>query len=164
MSGTKFTIKRDQLKVEMERVYDAPLEVVFNAFVDSDLISRWWGPRGTATIVDKNDVEPGGAWRFIVRNASGKEDSFSGKYVRVSPPDSVTRTFNYDPIGPGHELTETAEFESLDGGKTRLRTISEYKTIEELDGMVASGMERGATESFDRLGELLEIIKTAEKA
>jgi len=158
-SATRFTVKRDELRVEMERVYDASPERVFNAFIDSDLVSKWWGPRGTTTIIDKNEVRPGGAWRFVVRSQSGKEEAFNGKYVEIKPHASITHTFNYEPIGPGHELKETATFQPVENGKTKVTTTSFYDRIEELDGMVGSGMEKGAVETFERLAELLEATK-----
>lgn len=163
MPNSNFMVRRDELKVIMERVFDAPRDLVFKAFTDSKLISNWWGPRGSTTIVDKNELKKGGGWRFVVRGSSGKEDAFSGKYLEIDSPTFVSHTFNYEPIGPGHELVESASFEKLEGGRTRLTTVSEYNAIEELEGMVGAGMEKGATESYDRLGELLETIKKAEE-
>ena len=55
---------------------------------------------------------------------------------------------------PGHILVETATFEDL-GGRTKLTTRSLFHTTEERDGMLASGMERGLTEAYEQLDELL---------
>jgi len=159
MSSTTFEIKRDELRVEMRRTFNATAERVFKAFIDSDLVSRWWGPRGSTTIVDRNEVRPGGTWRFIIRGSNGKEVAFSGRYIEIEPVKSITHTFNFEPIGPGHELKETATFESVGDGRTRVTTISYYDKIEELEGMVGSGMEKGARETYDRLAELLETTK-----
>ncbi len=55
----------------------------------------------------------------------------------------------------GHILTESTDFEDLEG-KTKVTTSSSYANIEDLEGMVAMGMESGARESYERLAELVE--------
>lgn len=149
-----FIIKRDERKVVMERTFDAPREAVFQAFVDSQAIPNWWGLRHHTTTVDKNDVRAGGAWRFVSQDARGNEYGFHGVYKKIDPPNLLSATFNVEHIPGDHELVQTATFESLDG-KTKVTEIATYATVEDLDGMVAAGMESGATESWDRLAELL---------
>jgi uncharacterized protein YndB with AHSA1/START domain len=141
-------------EIVSERVFDAPRERVFAAYTNPELISRWWGPRGTATTVDKMDVRPGGAWRFVVHNDSdGEETGFRGTYREVTPPERIVQTFEWEGM-PGHVIVETATFEDL-GARTRVTNTSLFHTPEERDGMLASGMEKGLTESHDRLAELL---------
>jgi len=159
MSKTDFTVKLDDLKVVMERVFDAPRESVFRAFIDSELIRQWWGPRNATTIVDKNEVRDGGEWRLVCRGPGGREDSFYGVNLKIQEPRLIKHTFNYEPIGPGHEITETATFEETDDDKTVVRTTSVYKTLEDLEGMVGAGMEAGVSESYDQLAELLAKTK-----
>jgi uncharacterized protein YndB with AHSA1/START domain len=105
------------------------------------------------TIVDRMEVRPGGAWRFVMREADGEEIGFRGTYREVTPPERIVQTFEYEPM-PGHVIVETATFEDL-GGRTKVTTSSLFHTNEERDGMLASGMERGLTETHDRLAELL---------
>ena len=136
-----------------ERVFDAPRERVFEAFTDPALIPEWWGPRQTTTTVDQMDVRPGGAWRFVCRDADGREDGFRGTYREISPPERIVNTFEWEGM-PGHVLVETATFEDL-GDQTRVKTVSLFHTTEERDGMLASGMEKGLSESHERLDELL---------
>ncbi len=155
MSKTTFTIKRDELKVVMERVFDAPREAVFKAFTDPRAIPQWWGPKRLATTVDRMDVRPGGLWRFVQRDADGNEYAFHGVYKVIDPPKLLSATFNFEGIPGVHELLQTVTFEDL-GGRTKVVNIATYANVEDLDGMVASGMESGATESWDRLADLVE--------
>ena len=67
--------------------------------------------------------------------------------------------FNFEPIGLGHELVETIKFEEVEGKLTKVSTVSHYKSIEDLEGMAAYGMEAGARETWDRLAELVEKMK-----
>lgn len=155
MSNTTFEIKRDELKVVMQRTFDAPLEAVFKASIDPQGIPKWWGLRAQTTIVDKMDVRVGGAWRYVCRDSHGNEYAFHGVYKKIDPLKLISCTFNFEGIPGNHELLQTATFEDL-GGKTRVTSIAAYANVEDLDGMVASGMESGAIETWDRLAELVE--------
>jgi uncharacterized protein YndB with AHSA1/START domain len=140
-------------EIRLEREFDAPRERVFAVMTDPALISEWWGPRGTTTEVDQMDVRPGGAWRYVVRNADGSETAFRGVYREIASPERIVQTFEWEGM-PGHISIDTAVLEDL-GERTRLVTTSLFHTTEERDGMLSSGMEGGAGETYARLEELL---------
>lgn len=144
------------LEIAMSRVFDAPRELVFKAYTDPEMVAQWWGLRSSTTIVDRMDVRPGGTWRYIQREADGTELAFSGEYRKVSPPERLINTFEFEPM-PGHVIVDTATFEDLDG-KTKLTVTSLFQSVEDRDGMLASGMEGGANESWDQLAELLATL------
>lgn len=152
-AGTTTVTTPSEREIVSERVFDAPRDRVFAAYTDPELIPQWWGPRGTTTIVDQMDVRPGGAWRFVGRDPDGSETAFRGTYREVTPPERIVQTFEWEGM-PGHVVVETATFEDL-GGRTRVTAQSLFHTSEERDGMLDSGMERGLTETHDRLAELL---------
>lgn len=155
MSETTFIVGKENLEVKMSRIFDAERDLVWKAHTNSKLIPQWWGPRETTTVVDKMEVKEGGAWRFINKDKKGDESAFSGIFKELKEPREITWTFNYEPLGPGHEVVETVRFEETGDGQTRVSTVSRYKNIEELEWMVSSGMEIGARETWDRLAELL---------
>jgi uncharacterized protein YndB with AHSA1/START domain len=150
-----FTMPSDR-EVVMTRVFDAPRELIWKAYTDPSLIEKWWGPRRYRTVVDKMDVRPGGAWRIVNRGVDGAEYWFSGVFSEVVEPERLVRTFDFEGM-QGHIMVETATFEELEG-KTKVTVNSFFKTKEDRDGMVASGMKDGATESMDRLVEILEGV------
>ena len=152
-AGTTTVTTPSEREIVSERVFDAPRDRVFAAYTDPELIPQWWGPRGTTTIVDQMDVRPGGSWRFVGRDPDGSETAFRGTYREVTPPERIVQTFEWEGM-PGHVVVETATFEDL-GGRTRVTAQSLFHTSEERDGMLDSGMERGLTETHDRLAELL---------
>jgi uncharacterized protein YndB with AHSA1/START domain len=162
MSTTQFTVEPGTKEIVITRDFDAPRELVYKAYTDPTMIPLWWGPRQYKTVVDKMDVRPGGAWRFVQTDPDGNEFAFHGEYLEVEPPHRVVGTFEFEGM-PGHVLRETATLEEIDG-KTRLTTVSVFDSVEERDGMVASGMESGATDSMERLGELLaELLAKAPR-
>jgi uncharacterized protein YndB with AHSA1/START domain len=140
-------------EVVTERVFDAPRELVFRAFVDPELVPRWWGRRDDVTTVDKMDVREGGDWRFLTDGPDGAH-AFRGTYRSIQPPELLEQTFEWEGL-PGHVVVETATFEDLGDGRTKVSTRSRFDTTEDRDGMLASGMEIGLGESYERLDELL---------
>lgn len=155
MPETKFNIDKETLTVEMERTFKAPRESVFKAFTDPDSVKNWWGPEALDMTIDKMDVREGGKWRFIHKDPSGNTFAFNGEYKNIEGPNKITQTFNYEGIPGNHELVETVKFEEIEGN-TKVTSVSSYKNIDDLEGMVESGMESGAKESWERLAKLLE--------
>lgn len=147
------TILSDR-EVVLTRIFDAPRELVFKAHTDPALIPQWWGLRSNTTIVEKLEIRPGGAWRFIQRNIEGNEFAFNGEYREVVSPQRLVNTFEFEGT-PGHTILDTLSFEELPDGRTQLTATSLFETVGDRDGMLDSGMESGSNESWDRLEELL---------
>jgi len=157
MSKNNLVVEREKLQYTMSRVFDASREQLWKAFTDPDLIPKWWGPRSYTTVVDKMDVRVGGVWRYIHTDAAGNEYGFNGVYQEIRPPERMTYTFEFEPMA-GHISTETVTLEELPGGKTRITTRTTFDTLEDLEGMLQSGMEGGAVETWDRLEELVQSL------
>ncbi|MCL4473270.1 MAG: SRPBCC family protein [Actinobacteria bacterium] len=154
MSGMKLIAEPGRQEIVITRVFAAPREKVFNALTDPLLVPKWWGPRRFITIVDKMDVRPGGSWRFINRDSDGNEYGFHGVYHDIVIPELIVQTNEFEGM-PGHVSMETAKLEDQ-GGKTRLTARAVYQSIEDRDGNLQAGMEEGASETYDRLAELVE--------
>lgn len=142
--------------IHIERVFDAPRERVFAAHLDPELIPRWWGPRNTTAVVEELEPKTGGAWRFVMEDADGSRITFRGYYREITPPERIVQTFEWDGM-PGYVSVETATFEDLGDGRTRIVSTSVFHTSEERDGMLESGMEKGLNETYDRLDEVLAV-------
>lgn len=151
------TIEVQDREVTMIRVFDAPRELVFQAYTDPDLIPRWWGPRDMKTTVEKMDVRPGGEYRFVHHASDGSEYAFRGEYREVSPPERLVNTFEFEGM-PGRIIIDAATFEEHEG-KTTLTVRSTFDSIEDRDAMLATGMEEGGKETWDRLAELLAELQ-----
>jgi uncharacterized protein YndB with AHSA1/START domain len=151
-ASTVFTVEPGRQEVVASRVFDAPPELVFATCTDPASLPLWWGPRELTTTVDVMEPQAGGRWRFVQRDPQGNEFAFHGVYHDVTPA-CVVNTFEFEGM-PGHVLLETTTFEAVDGGTLMtLRVV--YQSVGARDGMVASGMQHGLTESHDRLAELL---------
>ena len=84
-----------------ERTFDAPRERVWKAFMDPEIVPRWWGPHGTTTIVAEMDVRPGGKWRYVSRAPDREDVAFYGEYLEIDAPERFAWTFMFDVEGMG---------------------------------------------------------------
>ncbi len=141
-------------EIRVEREFDAPRERVFAVYTDPELIPQWWGPREYITEVDYMEPRTGGRWRFVHRGADGAEIGFQGAYREVTAPERIVQTFEWEGMA-GHVSVETATFEDIGDGRTKVTTVSVFHTGEERDGVLGSGMESGMNETYERLDELL---------
>jgi uncharacterized protein YndB with AHSA1/START domain len=82
---------------------------------------------------------------------------FHGEFREISPPDLITWTFEFEGM-PGHVSVETIRFVEANG-ETTLIAESSFDSKEERDGMIESGMEAGAAETWDRLAELMASLQ-----
>ena len=158
MNKNNLVVDRSARSYTMSRVFSAPRELVWKASTDPELMPKWWGPSYLTTVVDKMDLKVGGVWRMIQTDSQGNVYAFNGIYKEIDPPSRLSMTFEFEPMA-GHISTETLVFEELPGGRTKIIATTTFNTLEDLEGMLQSGMEGGAIESWDRLEVLLETVK-----
>jgi len=153
LGNDRTTAYTDGPYLVMERIFDAPRELVWKVLHDVDRIPHWWGPSTTTMTVVENDVRVGGRWRWIAHSGDG-DAPFKGEYLEVVPPERVVRTemFDVPPFNEGEPAIETMTLEDL-GGRTKLVSRSRFPSVEVLEGALATGMIRGALEAYDRLAE-----------
>jgi len=158
MSQTTFTVDRDQLQVRISRTFNAPRARLWDAMTDAKQIPNWWGPAKYHVTVEQHDFRVGGKWRYISKDADGREDAFHGEFKEIDPPTKAVQTFVYEgiPNPDSHTITDHLTLTEVGNGKTRMDVVSQFNVIEDLDGMVGSGMEGGATEGYERLAKLVE--------
>jgi uncharacterized protein YndB with AHSA1/START domain len=147
-------------QITMTREFDAPRELVYRAYTDPDLLVQWLGPKRLTMTVERHELRDGGRWRFIHRDENGFEAAFHGVFHgEPSMEGGVVRTFEFEGF-PGHVSMETFTLEERDG-KTLSRTVSVFQTVEDRDGMIASGMESGVNDSMETLDALLTRLQAA---
>ena len=146
-------------EIAMTRVFDAPRELVFEAWTNPEHVRHWWGPSSATIVTCEADVRPGGAWRYVMRSESGEETPFTGVYQEVTPPERVVHTEIYDvePFNQGDPSITTVTFTDVEG-RTLVTSVTLYPSRDVRDAILQSGMESGAAELCDRLAEHLRTI------
>jgi uncharacterized protein YndB with AHSA1/START domain len=168
MSKTNVTVNRETNEIIISRDFNAPRQLVWNAYTKAELLEKWWGPRAFTTEVKSIDVRPGGVWHYIMRGTGealkgteyeGMVSAGKAYYDEVVEPellvfkdvfaDEQGNDIPNMPIG-----INTYRFEE-NNGVTTVTSVTKYETIEEVEKVLAMGMEQGITETLDRLEELL---------
>jgi uncharacterized protein YndB with AHSA1/START domain len=150
---TEITVDPDVPLVRITREFDAPPEKVFRAHTDPELLVRWLGPRGYEMRVDHYDCRTGGSYRYL-HLSDGNEFGFHGCFHEVRPSELIIQTFTFEGQ-PDDVALERVVFDDLGDGRTRLTATSLVDSFEARDAFVASGMEDGVRQSYERLDELL---------
>jgi len=149
-------------EIVMTRVFDAPRQMLFDAFTKPELVPQWLTGRPDHTMpVCEIDLRPGGAYKYVWRGPDGREMSSYGVFREVVPPERVVATERFEPSWYQGENLNTTTFIEADGMTTvKLRILCASKEIR--DGMLESGMERGVAYSYDRLEQILTSRKQAK--
>ena len=141
--------------IDFTREFDAPVEAVFNAHRDPELVSQWLGPRGYEMDIERWDFTTGGGYRYVHRNPDGDGVRLPRHLPhdpreRVRPPDLRVR----GRARRGRASSSCASRTSATAAR-RLEGRSIGRTVEGRDAMVESGMETGMAEGYERLDELV---------
>lgn len=142
---------------EFEREFDAPVEAVFRAHKEPDLVKQWLGPHGYDMEIDTYDFRTGGRYRYIHRDPEGEEYAFSGVFHSIRENELAIQTFEFEGF-PDVVSLDHLVFEDLGDGRTRLLGHSTFPSLEARDGMVESGMETGMAEGYERLDKIVASL------
>lgn len=153
---TKVIAEAGKQELFIIREFNAEKALVFEAFTDPELLTKWLGPKDMQMTIDYYEAKSGGKYRYIHTDNKGNEYAFKGVIHELSSPERVIQTFEFEGLpAKGHVSMDTAIFEDIAGGGTRLTIQSIFRSVADRDGMVAAGMERGVREGFDKLDQIL---------
>jgi uncharacterized protein YndB with AHSA1/START domain len=150
---TSIVADADVPLVRIVREFDAPPEKVFRAHTDPELIIQWLGPRDLTMTIDHYDCRTGGSYRYL-HTRGDDVFGFHGSFHEVRPNELIVQTFCFEGF-PDQVALERLVLEDLGNGRTRLTATSLVDSFAARDGFVASGMETGVVEGYERLDEVL---------
>ena len=139
--------------IDITREFDAPPERVYAAHVDPELLKRWLGPRDLEMTVERWEPRTGGGYAYTHRRGDEAYE-FYGSFHEVRENERIVQTFTFGGA-PDAVALEILTLTELPGGRTRLSVRSVGSSVEERDAMVASGMEHGIVDGYEKLDELL---------
>ena len=144
------------------RSFEAPVALVWETLTTPRHLLRWWGPTWCPLVSCEIDLRVGGSWRYLSRMDDGTELGWHGTYREIAPPHRIVSTEVFEGF-PDAESLNTMTLTHVDG-VTTLETLVQHASQEFRDGHIASGMEAGMQETFDRLDDLLDRSgSTAER-
>lgn len=143
----------DTLAMDFTREFDAPVEALFRAHADPDLVRQWLGPHDLVMRIEEWDFTTHGGYRYVHSTGHG-DFRFNGTFHAVRENDLIIQTFEFD-SAPDSVNIEFLWFDDLGDGRSRLRGRSICPTTEARDALLSSGMENGMTEGYEKLDRLL---------
>jgi len=151
---TEIVADPDLPTVEIIREFDAPVDRVFRAWTDPELVARWMGPRSVDMGIQIWDCRTGGEYRYTALRDGEEIAHFYGSFHQVRPNERLVQTFGFDEM-PDAVSLDTMTFEDLGNGRTRVVGLSVVYSMEARDGMMSSGMDVGVVEGYEKLDVLL---------
>lgn len=144
-------------EITMTRVFDAPRELVWEAWTNPKHIPNWMlGPEGWTLPVCETDFRVGGTWHFVWRKDDGEEMEMHGIYKEIAAPEKLVSTENWG--GDWPESLQTLTLTEANGKTTLTHTIL-FVSQEARDNAMKTGMADGASTTFDKLAEYLLTLK-----
>ena len=150
---TQIVADPDVPLIRITREFDAPRGKVFRAHTDPEILARWLGPSRHEMRVVEYDCRTRGSFRYVM-SSNDNEFGFHGCFHEVRPDELIVQTFTFEGEPDGVAL-ERMQLEDLGGGRTRLTITSLVDSFAARDAWLASGMEEGVREGYERLDLLL---------
>lgn len=139
-------------EIVMTRVFNAPRELVFEAYSRPEHVDRWFGPRGFTTVTESMDFRPGGAWSFTMTGPDGTVYPNHVRYREIDRPGRMVWDHGASPDEPGFHVTLTFTEEA---GGTRVTQHSLFPTPEARAAVVKFGAIELGNQTLEKLGEYL---------
>ncbi|SEB42797.1 Uncharacterized conserved protein YndB, AHSA1/START domain [Nitratireductor aquibiodomus] len=147
------TTQKADAELTIQRVFDAPRDLVFEMWTRKEHLDRWGCPEGMTIPVSEGDIRTGGWFRTCMRGSDGAEHWVSGAYREVSPPERIVFTHAWDDEkgDRGHETVVTISFSETSDGKTRMHFHQAFFASD----ASRDGHAEGWTSCFRRLDALV---------
>ena len=157
----KVTTPTDR-EILIARDFNAPRQLVFDAFTKPDLVRRWLlGPSGWTMPVCEIDLRVGGTYRYVWRKQGVNDMGMGGVFKEIVSPERIVATEKFDEAWyPGEALNTTVFVENRDITTTTITVL--YESKEARDTARRSGMEHGMASGYNRLEEMLSSMLAAK--
>jgi len=155
-AGSNVNVEAGQHKLVLTRIFDAPLDRVWEAWSDRAQMAQWLGPRGYTGEILKMDTRVGGSYRYVMHAPDGTDHRVQGTYREIVPRARLVYSWIWTdsaglPSGP--DTLVTVEFAAI-GDKTRI-TLEHalFQTASDSDNH-----EKGWSSCFDHFGDYLASV------
>ncbi|MDA1215832.1 MAG: SRPBCC domain-containing protein [Chloroflexi bacterium] len=143
-------------EIVIERVFDAPRELVWKAWTDPEHVAQWWGPQGMTTRVDELDLRPGGNWRYVMLHPNGSEYPQKGTFREIVAPEKIVTSAEFEVTGDHTQhVIMMYQFDEL-GDKTKF--TMRHEQITPMDPSYKEGVAGGWNSNFDCLVDYLPTL------
>jgi uncharacterized protein YndB with AHSA1/START domain len=145
--------KNKSNKIEITRIYDAPVKIVWDAWVDPDQVAKWWGPRGFTLTTKSKDVRTGGTWLYTMHGPDGTDYPNKTTFLEVIKHSRLVYDHGASETTPPL-FRVTVNFTETKG-KTKMEMSMAFETPEVAEQMGKFIKIAGGNSTWDRLAEFL---------
>ena len=150
---TKINAEDGKQELVITREFDLPLELLFTAFTEPEIVEQWMG-----TKVLKLENKKHGSYQFETIDPKGNKHGFNGTIHAFIPNQQITRTFEMENTPFGVQL-EFLEFEQLSGDRSKLNMHVVYKSAALRDQVLQLPFAKGINMAHDRIQDILSKLK-----
>jgi len=150
---TKIDAEDGKQDLVITREFDLPLDLLFKAYVEPELVEQWMG-----TKVLKLENKKHGSYQFITTDPKGNEHGFNGTIHEFVPEEKITRTFEMENTSFPIQL-EFLEFEKLTDDRSKLIMQIVYRSAADRDNMLKLPFSYGINMAHNRLQEIVNKLK-----
>jgi uncharacterized protein YndB with AHSA1/START domain/uncharacterized protein YdhG (YjbR/CyaY superfamily) len=140
-------------QVVLQRVFDAPRMLVFDALTKPALIKRWYAMSGWSLVVCRVDLKVGGKWRYVMRRRDGHEVGQYGVYREIVPGERLVNTERWEDWDPGETLVTTELRERR--GRTAMKVTIVLPSKEVREVILKGGLQDNIKQLYGRLDKVL---------
>ncbi len=149
--------KKDKAnEIHITRVYDAPVKVVWDAWVDPKKVAMWWGPRGFTLTTAQKDVRPGGTWTYVMHGPDGVDYPNKTQFLEVEKYSRLVYDHGANDDRP--PLFRVTVLFSEKDGRTKMEMSMALPTPEAADEARKFVKKAGGDATWDRLAEYLSPV------
>lgn len=155
----KNSIIINETTLQMERIMDAPLALVWQVWSDANLIAKWWAPEGMELKTENFDFKVGGKWTYSMPMPDGSQFVSKGSYLDIVPQQKIVTSADFKP------MTEDVELHiklSSEGSGTRFIFEVVHKTAEYCQQQLEKGFDKGWGAAFDRMENLISQMQISK--
>jgi uncharacterized protein YndB with AHSA1/START domain len=144
-------------EIVLSRVFNAPRELVFQAWTDAAHISRWFGPKGFTTTTHEMDARVGGLWRFDMKAPAGTVYTNRVVFVEIKAPELLVYDHGADRDNDPGKFRVTLTFDSQSDGKTVLTLRQLHPTKQQRQAGIGFGAVELGYQTLDKLAAHLGV-------
>jgi len=148
-------------EIVIARTFEAPRELVWEAWTNPQHVAQWWGPRAFTTTIERMEVRPGGVWKQVMHGPDGTDYPNKSVFTAVVKPERISYSHGGGKAGgPGVSFQATWTFEAVGKDQTRLTIRMVFSSAADRDTVVkVYGAIEGGHQTLERLGEYLPSVE-----
>ena len=154
-----FDVQKDACAITVERSFNAPLDAVWAAWTQADILCKWWAPKPYECVIRSLDFREGGRWLYYMLGPGGDRHWCYFDYETIRPTSHFSGSDAFcDEHGVANNIKPKVSWEanfSDAGGSTPVSVVLHFASPEDLEKIIQMGFKEGFTQGLEQLEELL---------